>query len=173
MMDKDNANIRYAVYDTEAGNVTLLADKKCLVGLLFGSRDPEGAINEENAALYDGIIELNQYFFGQRKTFDLKLHLSVSDEANKVLEYVKSIPYGKTKTYAEVAADLGSSFTSEIVETILLNNPIPLIIPCHRVVKSPTEYGKYRGGDVLKSMLLKMEAKNTNRTFKPGEYVDI
>jgi methylated-DNA-[protein]-cysteine S-methyltransferase len=84
--------LRYAVYDTSIGDVTLMANDKALDRIIFGAVDPTGAVNEENAVLYDAIIELNQFFFHQRKTFDLKLQPEGSDFEKKVWAFVQTIP---------------------------------------------------------------------------------
>jgi Methylated DNA-protein cysteine methyltransferase len=94
--DQENMPLRYAVYDTSIGDVTLIANDKALTGMIIGAVDPQGAINEENAVLYDAIIELNQFFFRQRKTFDLKLQPEGTDFEKKVWAFVQTIPYGKT-----------------------------------------------------------------------------
>ena len=64
---------QYAIYDTLIDDITMISDGVGLTGLLFGAVDPIDSLNEENVLLYDAICELNQYFFGQRKKFDIKL----------------------------------------------------------------------------------------------------
>ena len=66
---------QYAIYDTLIDDITMISDGVGLTGLLFGAVDPIDSLNEENVLLYDTICELNQYFFGQRKKFDIKLSL--------------------------------------------------------------------------------------------------
>ena len=164
--------IRYSVYDTALGDVTVLADDKAIVGLRFGAVDPEGCINEENSALYDSIIELNQYCFGQRKSFDLRLDPEGTDFEKKVWNFVLTIPYGKTMTYEEVAAGIGEPNAAKAVGTALNKNPIPLFIPCHRVIGKGGALVSYIGGLDLKKKLVSMEKTNANRTFHAGEYDD-
>ncbi len=169
-MDKET--LRYAVYDTAAGDVTIIAGEKALRGLVFGAIDPPGAINEENTLLYDAIIELNQYFFGQRKTFDLPLKPFGSEFENKVWAYVLTIPYGETKTYEQVASSIGEPTAERAVGMALNHNPIPLFIPCHRVVGKNGSLVGYIGGLDLKKKLLAMEKTNAERVFHPGNYED-
>ena len=88
----------YAVYDTPIGDVTIVTQGKYIVGLLFGAVDPIGAVNEETVALYDGIIALNQFFFGQRLSFDNPLWFGGTEFDKKVYEYVMTIPYAETRT---------------------------------------------------------------------------
>ncbi|MCI1245190.1 MAG: methylated-DNA--[protein]-cysteine S-methyltransferase [Bacilli bacterium] len=164
--------IRYAVYDTALGDVTILSDEKALVGMKFGAVDPLGAINEENAVLYDAIIELNQYCFGQRKAFDVRLRPEGTDFERKVWDYVRTIPYGKVLTYEDVAKAIGEPRGERSVGMALNRNPIPLFIPCHRVIGKGGSLVGYIGGLDLKRKLLAMEKTNANRTFVAGEYKD-
>jgi methylated-DNA-[protein]-cysteine S-methyltransferase len=165
--------LRYAVYDTQIGDVTIIANEKALTGLLFGAVDPVGAVNEENAVLYDAIIEINQFFFGQRKNFDLKLQPEGTDFEKKVWDYVRlNIPYGKTMTYEEVAAGIGEPNADRAVGAALNKNPIPLFIPCHRVIGKSGSLVGYVGGLELKKNILAMEKKNVDRVFHPGNYED-
>jgi methylated-DNA-[protein]-cysteine S-methyltransferase len=164
--------LRYAVYDTAAGDVTIIANDKALTGLIFGAVDPEGAINEENAVLYDAIIEINQFFFGQRKNFDLKLQPEGTDFEKKVWDFVRTIPYGKTMSYEEVAAGIGEPSGERSVGMALNHNPIPLFIPCHRVIGKNGLLVGYIGGLELKKKLLSLEKVNADRVFTPGNYND-
>ena len=164
--------LRYAVYDTSIGDVTLIANDKALTGLIIGAVDPQGAVNEENAVLYDAIIELNQFFFRQRKNFDLKLQPDGTDFEKKVWAFVETIPYGKTMTYEEVAAGIGEPNGERSVWMALNHNPIPLFIPCHRVVGKNGSLVGYIGGLELKKWLLTMEKQYANKEFHPGNYED-
>ncbi len=168
-MEKQAQPLNYWIYDTPAGDVTVLADSKGVVGLLFGAVDPEGAVNLENIHQYDAIIELNQYFYGQRKKFDLSIGYPSGDAA-KVYDAVREIPYGETKTYEEVAKSIRSK--PEKVKEALLHNPIPIIIPCHRVIESAEDIGPYCGDPELKKKLLRMEKTNADREFHAPEYDD-
>ena len=167
-----NMTIRYAVYDTALGDVTIIANDKALVGMKFGAVDPQGAVNEENAVLYDAIIELNQFCFGQRKVFDLRLQPEGSDFEKKVWEYVRTIPYGKTVTYEDVAKAIGEPNGERSVGMALNRNPIPIFIPCHRVIGKGGSLVGYIGGLELKKKLIGMEKVNASRTFVAGNYED-
>ncbi len=165
--------LRYAVYDTAIGDVTLISNERRLVGLLFGSKDPIGAVNDENTALYDGIIELNQYCYGQRRYFDLKLEPVNDSVLSKVYEAVLAIPYGETKTEAELAAAL--KLKAEDIDRALIENPLPIFIPTHRVIVNEEEVGPLSGCDTkmldsgedreLKKKLIAFEAENKDKVF--------
>lgn len=167
-------SLHYSVYDTSAGDVTIISDEKHVVGLKFGAFDIDGATNEENTVLYDAIVELNQYFFGQRKVFDLPLAAlpAPTDFEAKVYQYVLTIPYGETRSYEEVAVALGDKKLAKAVGEAVGKNPIPLLIPCHRVIGKNGDLEGYIGGADLKKKLLHMEKANMNRTFKPGNFSD-
>lgn len=169
---KENEVLSYSVYDTAAGDVTIIASEKCITGLMFGAVDPSGCVNEENAALYDAIIELNQFCFGQRRTFDLRLDPPGTDFEKKVLDFVKTIPYGETRTYEEVAKGIGEPNAARSVGAALNKNPIPILIPCHRVIGKDGTLVGYVGGIELKKKLLAMEKNNAHRVFKPATYND-
>lgn len=162
-----DTTIRYAVYDTPAGDVTIIAQGKKLIRILFGSHDPVGAINQENTTLYDCIVELNQYFYGQLARFSLPLSLEgLGDFERRVYEYVETIPYGSKMTYAEVADAIGEHNAARAVEAALANNPIPVLIPCHRVVKSDDDLGSFVDKIELKRKMLELEANHPNLLMK-------
>jgi methylated-DNA-[protein]-cysteine S-methyltransferase len=121
--------LRYAVYDTAAGDVTIIVDDKAILGLKFGAVDIPLASNEENTVLYDAIVELNQYFFGQRKSFDVRLKPEGTEFELKVYQYLLTIPYGETRTYEEVAEAVGDKKAAKAVGMAVNRNPIPLFIP--------------------------------------------
>ncbi len=100
--------------------------------------------------------ELFEYFDGKRKTFGVKLDLRKTGFAKDVLGKVKKIGYGKTRTYGEIAASLGRPRAARAVGAANGANPIPIIIPCHRVVAS-NGLGGYGGGLPMKRKLLNHE----------------
>jgi len=159
--------IRYAVYDTPAGDVTIVAVGKKIRYLLFGSHDPIGAINQENTTLYDCIVELNQYFYGQLAKFSLPLSLEgLGDFERRVYEFVETIAYGSKATYEEVAAAIGEPAATNAVQLALEHNPIPVLIPCHRVVKSEEDIGTFVDKIDLKRKMLELEASRSSRFAK-------
>ncbi len=171
-------NYFYNTYETAIGPMTLIADEKSLVGVRLKALDIVGAERYESPLLYDAICQLNQYCFGQRKEFDVPMDitLSTTDFQKKVLSYVKTIPFGQTKTYIEVAKAIGCN-SAQAVGQALKANPLPIFIPCHRVVGSALDIGGYIGNDPnnikLKKNLIAFEKKNANRTFvAPTDYKD-
>ena len=107
-------------------------------------------------------VQLKQYFQGDLKYFNLKTDFHISLFYKKALKAVGEIPYATTKSYKEVANNIGSPSGHRAVANANAINPIPIVIPCHRVIKSNGELGGYGGGNQLKKDLLKFEKANLN-----------
>jgi len=107
-------------------------------------------------------FQLEQYFQGDLKDFNLKTDFHISLFYKKALKAVGKIPYATTKSYKEVANNIGSPRGHRAVANANAINPIPIVIPCHRVIKSNGELGGYGGGNQLKKDLLKFERSNLN-----------
>ena len=103
--------------------------------------------------------ELDQFFAGRRRGFDVALDCRLTGPfAARVLAATAAIPYGETSTYAAVAADAGSPRGSRAAGNALGSNPLPIVIPCHRVLASGGGLGGYTGGVERKRTLLEIEA---------------
>ena len=100
--------------------------------------------------------QIEEYFSGKRKEFKLQFDLRGSDFQVKVLNEVARIPYGSTRTYGQIAAAIGSPGATRAVGNANARNPLPIIIPCHRVLAS-NGLGGYGGGIVMKKKLLNLE----------------
>ena len=107
-------------------------------------------------------VQLEQYFQGDLKYFNLKIDFHISLFYKKALKAVEKIPYATTKSYKEIANNIGSPRGHRAVANANVINPIPIVIPCHRVIKSNGELGGYGGGNQLKKDLLKFERANKN-----------
>ena len=101
--------------------------------------------------------QLDEYFKGVRQSFDLKVDLNMSTFFINTLEEVKKIPYGSTMSYKDIANNIKSPKGHRAVANANARNPIPIIIPCHRVIKSNGDFGGYGGGSILKKNLLEFE----------------
>ena len=104
--------------------------------------------------------QLNQYLNGKLKKFDLKLIYSGTEFQKKALKKVAAIPYGKTKTYGEVATALNNPKAYRAVGSANACNNLPLVVPCHRVVAA-SGLGGYAGGLKMKERLLALEKNNS------------
>jgi methylated-DNA-[protein]-cysteine S-methyltransferase len=122
------------------------------------SRRVSPRVLEAPERLDDVRRELDEYFNGDRRGFDVRLDRSLLGPfAKRVLGRTAKIPYGKVSTYAEVAAGAGSPRASRAAGNALARNPIPIVIPCHRVLRSGGGMGGYAGGLDRKASLLALE----------------
>jgi len=158
--------IRWDVLESPLGSLYVAVSDRGLYRLDF-SPDPDAFLNtldplartERNpAALAPVAGQLREYFAGARSRFDLPLDLSrLSPFQRRVLQTARQIPAGSVWTYRQVAQVIGQPQASRAVGQALGRNPIPIVIPCHRVVRSSGELGGYRGGLDRKRQLLRLE----------------
>ncbi|MFI6333825.1 methylated-DNA--[protein]-cysteine S-methyltransferase [Streptomyces sp. NPDC050535] len=154
---------RHTVIDSPYGPLTLVADEGALCGLYmvgqrhrpleesFGARDDD--------ALFDEVSDqLASYFAGELKEFDLPLRLDGTLFQQGVWEQLRTIPYGETRSYGELAANLGNLGASRAVGLANGKNPIGIIVPCHRVVGANGSLTGYGGGLDRKQRLLDFES---------------
>lgn len=134
------------------GDLTISAEDNIIVSLDWGWAQEQNT----NTLLQDAKSQLNDYFDGLRKNFDLPLEPPGTKFQQRVWSTMEQIPYGKTMTYGEIAKALGSS--ARAVGMACGANPIPVIIPCHRVVAA-NDMGGYSGGGGVetKKALLHLE----------------
>lgn len=119
---------------------------------------------EASDFLDEVIGRLSEYFAGVRRQLELEFDLGPSGVdafARRVLRETTRIPFGRTRTYKEVAAAAGRPSAYRQVVAILLANPIPILLPCHRVVPSKSGLGGYVGGEAKKRWLLRLERSYT------------
>lgn len=112
---------------------------------------------EANAVLVETANQLTEYFAGSRLTFDLPVHPQGSQFQREVLDAIAAIAYGSTRTYGQLAADLGRPRAAQAVGRAAGLNPISIVIPCHRVVGSTGSLTGYSGGLDVKLQLLTRE----------------
>ena len=110
-----------------------------------------------NSLLINAKKQILEYLNQKRKFFDLKFNLEGTSFQKSVLLAIKEIPYGQTKSYKEIATICGRPNAFRAVGNICKNNKIPILIPCHRVIKSNGSIGNYNSGTVNKKMLLAIE----------------
>jgi methylated-DNA-[protein]-cysteine S-methyltransferase len=117
----------------------------------------------ETSALRDASRQINEYLSGKRMDFDLDLYYDGSDFRCRVMEELNRIPYGEVRTYKQVAEAIGYPRSMRAVGMACADNPLPILVPCHRVVPSSGGYGNYRGGTSLKRRLLNLEGISFDR----------
>ena len=154
----------YCYFDTPIGELLLAgeADSLSMIGFPKGAmrRDPEADWIYNEEPFDKACSQLAEYFSGERKTFDLPLLLSGTEFQVSVLEALQEIPYGETATYGDVAKRIGRPKAVRAVGAANGRNPIPIIVPCHRVIGSSGDLTGFGGGLDTKAALLRLEAEN-------------
>jgi len=150
--------ISYTVWDSPVGMLTLAASEKGLVALEFGDRTSgrQGWVKAPEK-LIGYRRELEEYFAGARREFTLPLDLRGTDFQLRCWRALLEIPYGATRSYAEIARAVGKPNAFRAVGMANHDNPIAIIVPCHRVITSAGTLGGYGGGLPLKARLLELE----------------
>ena len=111
----------------------------------------------ESQVISEAFDQVDEYLSGKRRKFDLPLDYGVTGFRRDVLEAIEKIPYGSTRTYKDIAEEIGSPKAYRAVGTACAANPLPIIIPCHRVVGAGGALTGYAGGIDKKQWLLRME----------------
>lgn len=163
-------DVAYRTLDTPVGSLLLAATGAGLVRVAYPRQDHDAVLAELASAvsprilrsagrLDDAARQLEEYFAGQRRTFEVPLDLRLAHGFRRsVLGHLREIPYGLTESYAQVAAAAGSPRAVRAVGTACARNPVPIVVPCHRVVRSDGSSGGYAGGPEAKRALLTLEA---------------
>ena len=151
----------YCYMPTPIGELLLAGDRESLsmIGFPKGSmrRDPEPDWIYNEQPFADAIRQLDEYFAGERKEFDLPLSLEGTEFQLLVLEELKQIPYGETTSYGDIAKRIGRPKAVRAVGAANGRNPLPIVVPCHRVIGSDGSLTGFAGGLALKQLLLEME----------------
>lgn len=142
---------------TMIGKLTLVADEESVKEIRFGWEIKEGEKEENHPLLQWTRRELEEYFQGKRKELSVPLKPDGTEFQKKVWKALTEIPYGETRTYGEVAAAVGNDKASRAVGMANHCNPIPVIIPCHRVIGKNGKLTGYAGGLEKKTALLDLE----------------
>jgi methylated-DNA-[protein]-cysteine S-methyltransferase len=168
------ADVTYTPADSPFGPLLLAATSRGLVRVAFPEEDVDSVLEGLARRISPRIVEspvplepvqreLDEYFSGRRRSFELSLDWSlIGPFGRKVLRATAAIPYGGVLSYGEVAADAGSPRGSRAAGNALGSNPIPIVIPCHRVVRTGGAIGGYGGGPDRKRWLLELEGAFPN-----------
>jgi methylated-DNA-[protein]-cysteine S-methyltransferase len=162
-------DVAYAPVDTPVGRLTVAATRRGLVRVAFPYPDP-GVVLEQLASMVSPRVleapgrldevrrELDEYFEGRRTAFDIPIDWSVTRGfGRRVLRETARIGYGRVRTYTEVAARAGSPRAVRAAGNALGANPVPIVVPCHRVLRIGGNLGGYGGGLERKEFLLRLE----------------
>jgi methylated-DNA-[protein]-cysteine S-methyltransferase len=155
----------YCYFDTPIGELLLAGDANQLsmIGFPKGAmrRDPEPEWIYNEAPFETARKQLAEYFSGKRKDFDLPLSLTGTAFQVSVLNALLEIPYGETRSYGAIAKRIGRPKAVRAVGAANGRNPIPIIVPCHRVIGSSGDLTGFGGGIDTKEALLRLEAENS------------
>lgn len=163
-------DVAYTVISSPVGELLLAATPAGLVRVGFGIEGHDAVLAqlaervsprvlEAPERLAEPVRQLAEYFAGTRKRFDLPLDLRLATGFRRtVVEHLPDIGYGATTSYATLAALAGSPGAVRAAGTACARNPLPVVVPCHRVVRSDGKIGNYLGGSEAKAALLAMEA---------------
>lgn len=161
--------------DTPVGKLTLVASDKGLIAILWENDDPkrvpigETMPFEDHAILITVATQLQEYFKGERKVFNVVFDFVGTDFQKSVWQALLKIPYGETRTYGQLAVQLGNIKAVRAVGAANGRNPVSIIAPCHRVIGASGALTGFAGGLENKAFLLKLENKDYNVNTKITE----
>lgn len=155
--------VHFAVAPTAFGEFTVVGDDAALISVNFAGAESDGSWGSpvdlaDHPVLRAAATQLAEFFSGERRAFDLPLRPGGTEFQQAAWTALLAIPYGETRTYGEQARILGRPSASRAVGGANNRNPIPVIIPCHRVVGSTGALTGYAGGMDLKARLLDLES---------------
>lgn len=165
--------IRWTEFESPFGPTFLAATPKGVLRLRWGVEDAEAVaegltedfplwgVKRAPERLEEAVAQVQSYFAGERRAFDLSTDLTgLTPFQQSVLEVTAEIPFGCTITYGGLAERLDKPDASRAVGSALGRNPVPIVIPCHRVVRSDGGLGGYTAGTGYKEQLLELEARS-------------
>jgi methylated-DNA-[protein]-cysteine S-methyltransferase len=148
------------VYESPLGPLTIEAVAGGITALSFPGRGPaRDERRRDPAALADAVGQLEDYFAGERQAFELPLDLRGTPFQRRVWAQLQRLPYGTTVTYAELAAAIGRPDIVRAVAAAVGRTPVPIVVPCHRVVGAGGALTGYGGGLRRKAALLDLERR--------------
>jgi methylated-DNA-[protein]-cysteine S-methyltransferase len=162
-------DVAYATADSPFGTLLLARTPRGLVRLGLPNEDPEGLLAELAGRISPRVLEdpggldeerreLDDYFAGRRQAFELPIDWQLSHGfLLRARHGIAEIPYGETRTYTDLARGAGNERAVRAAGSACSRNPIPLVVPCHRVLRSDGSLGGYAGGLGMKEKLLEME----------------
>jgi methylated-DNA-[protein]-cysteine S-methyltransferase len=165
----DAIDVALTWMDSPIGRLLVVATRRGLLRLVFPNEDHDAVLASIAARVSPRIVEhparldrirgeLEEYFTGERRTFEVDLDWSLVGEfGRRVLGACAAVPYGTVTTYARLATEIGSPRAARATGTALGSNPIPIVVPCHRVLRTGGGLGGYAGGLDIKEQLLRLE----------------
>jgi methylated-DNA-[protein]-cysteine S-methyltransferase len=166
----DMLDVAYRTIDTPVGTLLLAATTAGLVRVAYDVEGHDAVLASLAERISPRVLrapsrldsvarQIDEYFAKRRKVFEVTVDLRLAEGFRRnVIEHLREIGYGHRESYATVAAAIGSPRAVRAVGTACAHNPLPVVIPCHRVVRSDGSTGLYVGGPMAKSTLLDLEA---------------
>ena len=163
-------DVAYTTVDSPVGPLLLAATERGLVRVAYQGEGLDEVLDTLGRRLSPRVLraprrldraaaELDEYFRRRRTTFDLPLDRSLSAGFRQAVQsYLPTIPYGATRSYQQVAEQVGNPRAVRAVGSACATNPLPIVVPCHRVLRADGALGGYIGGAEVKSALLNLEA---------------
>ena len=165
----DLIDVGYAFYDSPLGQLFLATTEQGLVKVAFAAQDPQAVLQDLATSISPRILrapaqldpvrrQLDEYFDRERTAFTVPLDRRLSHGfRQRVVEWLSNSGFGQTQTYAQIATTLDNPKAVRAVGSACATNPIPIIVPCHRVLRSDGSLGGYLGGLEAKQILLDLE----------------
>jgi AraC family transcriptional regulator of adaptative response/methylated-DNA-[protein]-cysteine methyltransferase len=168
--------INYTVAECSLGQLLVAATERGICSVKIGSSDdslqrdllseyPAASIERNDPVLKQPVNEVLAYLEGKQSRLDLPLDLRATAFQLQVWENLRTIPYGETRSYSEIAKQMGQPKATRAVARACATNPVALVIPCHRVIREDKSLGGYRWGLNRKKKLLEVEEEVANRSF--------
>jgi O6-methylguanine-DNA--protein-cysteine methyltransferase len=152
-----NKNRFYSPLETDYGRFIVCHDGKTIFGITFPSGKPPAKKLKVSAFSKRLEKSLNSYFRRGEPLPDYNIHIYGTDFGQKVINAVRSVPFGKTLTYSAIAVRIGHPESQRAVGSVCSKNPVPIIVPCHRIIPETGGIGNYSSGRKWKKILLGVE----------------
>lgn len=170
--------LAYKIMESPVGKLKLAASDTALLAILWENDSPrrvrltEVVANDRHPVLVETERQLREYFSGKRKAFSINLDLRGTRFQKSVWEALLAIPFGETRSYGQLAKQLGNPRATRAVGAANGRNPVSIIVPCHRVIGSSGKLTGFAGGLDVKARLLSLEKQRTSWDSTPGRGCD-
>lgn len=153
--------MKYVKYtNTKIGNIAVIEEDEKIIAIEIDKEIEEDMVQKETSLLKETEKQLLEYLEGKRKTFTVPLNPKGTKFMKEVWTALQEIPYGEVRTYGQIAQKVGNSKAARAVGMANHRNPIPIIIPCHRVIGSNGKLVGYALGMEMKEFLLNLERRD-------------
>ena len=165
--------MNYKIMDSMVGKLTLVATDQGLAAVLWENDNPRRvplgplAEDKKHPVLQETEKQLNEYFAGKRNRFSVPLDPRGTDFQKRVWQALLTIPYGETRSYGQIARQIGNAKSVRVVGAANGRNPLSIIVPCHRVIGASGHLTGFAGGLDVKERLLWLEGHPDAKALKP------